>query len=362
MSAAPGAATRRGMSRLTVLSVAYTLAPAGPDAVGGAEQVLSSLDAALVAAGHRSIVVACAGSRAAGRLVEVPVPGGPGDREAAQRAFRAAVAGAVRGAAVDVVHMHGLDFAACLPPPGVPTLVTLHLPPDWYPRAALAPARPGTFLHCVSATQHAAAPPGTALLPPIGNGVDVERLAAPRLTRRGHALMLARICPEKGVHDALDAAHRAGVPLLIGGAVFPYPEHRDYHARRVAPRLDRCRRYLGPLAFARKRRLLASARCLLVPSLAPETSSLVAMEALACGTPVIARAVGALPEIVEHGRTGFLVRDVAEMAAAIGRVGEIDPEACREAARSRFGRDRTVAAYLALYRRLAAGAALGRAS
>ena len=83
------------------------------------------------------------------------------------------------------------------------------------------------------------------------------------------------------------------------------------------PRLDRRRRFLGPLGFARKRRLLAAARCLLVPSLARETASLVAMEALACGTPVIAFPNGALAEVVEDGRTGFLVENTREMAAAI---------------------------------------------
>jgi glycosyltransferase involved in cell wall biosynthesis len=103
----------------------------------------------------------------------------------------------------------------------------------------------------------------------------------------------------------------------------------------------------------RKRRLLSAARCLLLPSLAPETSSLVTMEALACGTPVIAFPAGALPEIVEHGRTGFIVEDEREMAEAIHAATRIDPDVCRAAARQRFSFARTVERYVALYRDLA---------
>ena len=124
------------------------------------------------------------------------------------------------------------------------------------------------------------------------------------------------------------------------------------------PRLDRRRRYLGPVGFIRKRRLLAAARCLLVPSLVAETSSLVAMEAAACGTPVIAFRSGALPEVVEDGRTGFLVDDVDGMAEAIRRVDRIDPAACREAARRRFSNRRMAAAYLDRYQMLARVAAM----
>jgi len=342
---------------LTVLSVAYSLAPVGPDAVGGAEQVLSQLDAALVAAGHRSIVVARAGSAASGELVATPAPQGIIDEEqrrAAQAAHRRAIAAVLAREPVDIVHLHGLDFPAYLPPPGPSVLITLHLPLGFYPAAALAPARPRTFLHCVSAAQRRSAPAEVDFLPEIENGVAVEALAA-RHGKRRFALTLGRICPEKGFHLALEAAARAALPLLIAGKVFPYPEHRRYFATAIAPRLGAGARFLGPIGFARKRRLLSAARCLLMPSLAAETSSLVAMEALACGTPVIAFPAGALPEIVEHGRTGFLVADAGEMTEAIARVASIDPEACRTAARARFSAARTVRRYLALYEALAAG-------
>lgn len=336
---------------LTVLSVAYPLAPVSPDAVGGAEQVLAQLDAALTQRGHRSLVVACAGSRVAGTLIATPQRGGPLDeaaKAAAQAAHREAIATALARWPVDLVHLHGIDFHAYLPPPGVPALVTLHLPLAWYPPEALRPRRPDTWLHAVSAAQRRGAPPDLKLLPDIPNGVPVSALAA-RHARRGFALMLGRICPEKGFHIGFDAAKRAGVPALLGGQAYRYEAHERYFRAEILPRLDRRRRFLGPLGFPRKRRLLTAGRCLLVPSLVAETGSLVAMEALACGTPVIAFPNGALAEVVEHGLTGFLVRDEREMAEAIREAGRIDPEACRRAARERFSAERTVERYLATY-------------
>ncbi len=346
------------MRPLHVVSVAYPLAPVGPDAAGGAEQVLSTTERALVAAGHRSTVVACEGSVVAGRLVDVPAATGEigeGARRAATDAVRAAVAAVCRDDPPDVVHYHGLDFVGALPPEGIAMVATLHLPPAWYPEAVWRVSRPRAVLAAVSATQRAAFPPARLPIAVLENGIDVGGLAA-RHAKRGFALSLGRICPEKGQADAIASAKAAGVPLLVAGAVFPYPEHRAYFDAEVAPRLGEGARFIGPAGFARKRRLLSAARCLLLPTTAPETSSLVTMEAFACGTPVIAYSSGALPELIEDGVTGFLVRDVAEMAARIADVGRIDPEACRRVARERFGAAAMVERTLALYRSVLAPA------
>lgn len=343
------------MTGPTVLSVAYPFAPVGPDPVGGAEQILMRLDRAVVEAGGRSVVIAAEGSRPAGELRALPRPDGEVD-EAVRRSTYAAVremlARAVDEVRPDVVHLHGVDFDAYLPPPGPPAVVSLHLPLDWYAPGALRPVRPNTWLVPVSRRQAGDAAVDARLLAPIENGVEFEAFAPAR--KRGFALALGRVCPEKGFHLALDAVRAARRTMVLAGQVFPYATHRAYFDQEIAPRLDRARRWAGPVTGEPKRRLLAAARCLLVPSLCEETSSLVAREALAAGTPVIAFARGALVEVVEHGRTGFLVKDVEEMAAALDRIEDLDPDACRRAARERFSARAMTDAYLALYRRLAA--------
>src|SRR5947209_8618072 len=164
---------------LTVVSIAYPLAPVTPDAIGGAEQVLAALDRALVDDGHRSIVIACAGSQIRGELVEIPAPGERIDVAAhwlAHDACRKAIAGVLAREHVDLVHMHGLDFYRYLPPPPTPVLVTLHLPLASYPREVFHQLRPGVFVHGVSRAQTVRFPPLPAMLPPIANGVDLDEL------------------------------------------------------------------------------------------------------------------------------------------------------------------------------------------
>src|SRR4051812_38722816 len=122
---------------LRILSVAYPFAPTGPDAVGGAEQVLSHVDRALVQSGHESIVIACEGSEAAGRLVTVPRTDEivtESVRNRVYAAVRQRMAEVLAAHSIDVVHMHGIDFYEYLPAPGVAVLATLHLPPSWYPK------------------------------------------------------------------------------------------------------------------------------------------------------------------------------------------------------------------------------------
>jgi glycosyltransferase involved in cell wall biosynthesis len=340
---------------LTVLNVAYPFAPVGPNAIGGAEQVLTVLDHTLADAGHHSIVVACERSQTRGELVaSVPCHETLSAElcDFGRSAHREKIEQALARWPVDVIHMHGVDFHEYLPETDLPVLVTLHLPLSSYPEQVLRELPCNVHLHCVSESQARACPPGVRLLPIISNGINIAALAA-RHAKRNFAVALGRICPEKGFHIAVEAANRASVPLILGGEVFGYASHREYWRTELLPKLDRKHRWIGPVDFARKRRLLTSARCLLVPSLVAETGSLVAMEALACGTPVIAFPNGVLADIVEHGTTGFIVRNAEEMSQAIRRANEIDPDTCRRAARERFSLERTTRRYLELYGQLA---------
>ncbi len=345
-------------TQLTVLSVAYSLAPVGAAAVGGAEQVLSTIDAALMDAGHRSVVVAQAGSATRGTLWPVVPATAAFDDVVRARAVldqRDAIARALDDHRVDIVHLHGVDFYDYVPTrAGIPVLATLHMTSEWYPDGALAP-RSGVSFNAVSRFQADEYTSRFGVpITVIENGVAVDRLRPVDSPRQPpYAVALGRICPEKGYHLALDAARLAAIPLLLAGRVFPYETHLRYFAREIRPRLDRERRFVGPARFHRKHRLLAHARCLLVPSLTPETSSLVAMEALACGTPVIAFPAGALRDIVQHGVTGFLVENEREMADAIEAAGDLDRAACRHAAEARFSARAMTTRYLQLYEQLA---------
>ena len=340
---------------LTVLSVSYPLAKVLPSTAGGAEQVLATIDRALVRAGHRSLVLAPEGSRCHGLLVPAKIPLGTLDETAkahSRRIFKALLEHILGRYAVDVVHMHGLDFSEYLPEGDIPTVVSLHLPLSWYAPHALQPTAPNKKLVSVSAFQARTAPRDAHSACVIPNGVDLDGFGSPRKSGN-YLLVMGRICPEKGLHFAIEAAEQAQLNLIIAGAVYHYPEHRRYFDSEIAPRLNQRIRFIGPVGGERKRRLLAGAKCLLLPSLVHETSSLIAMESLAAGTPVIAWPNGALPELISDGQTGFLASSVAEMAQAIARLDEIDRQACRQEAENKFDARVMVSGYLRLYERAA---------
>ncbi len=341
---------------LTVLNVAYPLAPVSEATAGGAEQVLLMLDRGLVQRGHHPLVLAAAGSRCHGFLLPVEIPSGSLDQQAkqeARRKFRLALAHALQRHRVDVIHMHGIDFHEYIPDGDVPIIVSLHLPLDWYELSALKDARHRVSLICVSNSQARTAPHGVHISRVIPNGVDLEPVEPAR--RKGdYVVYMGRICPEKGLHLAIDAAEQAGARILIAGMVFDYPEHREYFESMIRPRLGRSAVFLGAIGGRRKTHLLAGAKCLLIASQARETSSLVAMEAMASGTPVIAWRSGALPEIVTQGRTGFLVSSVGEMAHAIRRASELNAGDCRREAVRRFSSGHMASTYLDLYQELVA--------
>ena len=199
---------------------------------------------------------------------------------------------------------------------------------------------------------HASTAHGIPVAAVIHHGVDVD--AFPLGAGDGdYALFLGRMSPDKGVDVAARVARRAGVPLRIA-AKMREPAELGYFHDVVAPLLVDGVEYVGEVGGRDKLELLAGARCLLNPIAWPEPFGMVMIEALAVGTPVVATPCGSVPEIVSHGRTGFIVADEEGLAAALRRVSELDRSACRKEAAERFATERMVADHLELYQRLVA--------
>ncbi len=162
-------------------------------------------------------------------------------------------------------------------------------------------------------------------------------------------LFFGRVHPDKGAAEAIEVARRTGRRLVMAGIV----QDQGYFEREVAPAIDGTRvLYDGPVGGDVRVRTLGSARALLHLINFDEPFGLSVIEAMACGTPVIARNRGSMPELIEHGVTGFLVDDVEGAVRAVARLGEIDRAACRARVAERFTVDRMADRYLALYRTL----------
>jgi glycosyltransferase involved in cell wall biosynthesis len=174
-------------------------------------------------------------------------------------------------------------------------------------------------------------------------------------------VFLGRVEEIKGPHIAIEVAKRAGIPLVIAGNV--PSEYQSWFDSNIGPHIDnRLIHYVGPVDDQQKNALLGSARAFLMPVLWEEPFGIVMAEAMACGTPVIGYRRGAVPEIVTHGETGFVVDELDEMIDAVARVGVIDREAARQRAVDCFSDNRICDAYLAVYQRILSGAYGGLAA
>ena len=190
--------------------------------------------------------------------------------------------------------------------------------------------------------------PSLAYAATIHHGIEVEKF--PFCPAGGEDLLFfGRIHPDKGAGEAVRAARAAGRRLVVCGLI----QDEGYHAREVQPFVDgRQVVYRGVVGGSERVRALGNARALLHLIGFDEPFGLSVIEAMACGTPVIAYRRGSMPELIEHGVTGFLVDTFDEAVAAIGRIDQIDRRACRRSVEARFTLDRMADSYLALYRRL----------
>jgi len=264
------------------------------------------------------------------------------------------------GQAFDLIHDHSGSFWKRAAEIDTPVLATLHLPRSFYPEGSFNDVPANVSFNCVSDSQARSFADLDALAGVVPNGIalDFFESAASGVAQNGDhqgLLWLGRICEEKAPHLALEIAAQSGRPITLAGQVYPFSYHQQYFDREVLPRLRSMpnARFISAPPAELKRRLLRESQALLITSLAEETSSLVAMEAAASGTPVVAFRKGALPEVVREGVTGFLVEDAAQAVVALQNISSISSETCVQHAQKNFSALEMVERYCRLYDRLA---------
>jgi glycosyltransferase involved in cell wall biosynthesis len=353
--AEPVAAERR----LRIAMLAPPWIPVPPPGYGGIEFMLALLCDALVARGHDVELFCAPGSRSSARVHPLLDRPHPDQIERALieadhvgRAFDAIDAAAVAGRPFQVIHDHCMVSLSMADRIGPPLVHTVHGPfdEDTTPFYAYQGRKGG--LVCISHAQANMAPEQAHVCGVVHNPVDVHSFPV-GYVKEDWLLWLGRMVPEKGPQRAIRVARAVGRPLVLAGNV--QPRYERFFADEIQPHIDDVNvRYVGEVGGARKQRLFADAFAFLMPISWPEPFGMVMVEALAAGTPVVAFRQGAAPEIVEHGKCGFLVEDEDEMAAMVDRCGELKPEDCRASA-ERFSPDRVAAGYEAIYHDALAG-------
>ncbi len=190
----------------------------------------------------------------------------------------------------------------------------------------------------------------------VPNGIDLNQYHSPERKRGNHVVWLGRFTPEKGAHLAIEAAKKAGVPITLAGTIDrSLRESTNYFHEIIEPQIDHEKvTYIGPVNMQQKLSLLSRARCFLNPIEWEEPFGMVMIEAMSLGCPVISFARGAAPEIVVHGKTGFLVETVDEMVQYIPRIDEIDREETRLHVKRHFSTQIMADKYLRVYQEVIA--------
>lgn len=324
-----------------------------PLAYGGTERIVHGLVVELDRRGHAVTTFASGDSEVPGRLIptveEALRPAGyTGDSLPWFHLTMHEVLARVDE--FDLIHSHlewaGLLLARLSP---IPVVSTFHGRLDLPWAAQLFEAAPGGLV-AISENQAATHPevPWAAV---VHNGLRLDD--APFDRRRTDALcFVGRVAPEKGIVDAIEIAKASGRRLRIAAKIAPVGPERSYYESVFAPALEAAGadvEFLGELSQADRDLLFAESYASLMPGSWPEPFGLVAIEALATGTPVIARRIGALPEIIRDGVDGFFGDDVTAMAFLVDRVADLDRQAIRESVIERFSVERMTDGYEAVY-------------
>lgn len=328
-----------------------------PKLYGGTERVVSYMTEELVRQGHDVTLFASGDSQTMARLW-APCPHslrmdrGLINRDAPLILMQEQALG-VEAERFDIIHSH-LDFLSfplsrrC----ATPVLTTLHGRLDL---PELQPIyREYADMPVVSISNAQRVPlPNANWQGTVYHGLPDLYAFHPNSGSGSYLAYLGRICPEKRPDHAIEIAKRVGMPLRIAAKVDPVDQ--EYFETQIAPELDHpLVEYLGEITDAEKCDFLGKAAAVLCPYDWPEPFGIVLIEALACGTPVLAYRRGSIPEIVEDGVTGFICENLDEMVSAIDRLPLIQRQQCRAAFEARFTVQRMVQDYLTLYERMAA--------
>jgi glycosyltransferase involved in cell wall biosynthesis len=344
--------------RLRIAQVAPPLERVPPLAYGGTERIVHGLVTELDLRGHEVTTFASGDSVVPGRHVAtVPLAlrpqGYTGDSLPYMQLTMQLLLARIEQ--FDIVHSHlewiSLLLARVSP---VPVVSTFHGRLD-LPWADDLLANPPAGLVAISQSQ-ASTHPDVPWAGVVYNGL---RLAdAPFGTKRTDALcFVGRVAQEKGIVEAIEVAKAAGRPLKIAAKIGPVGPEKDYNDAVFQPALVDAGddvEFLGELSQADRDQLFAESYAALMPGSWPEPFGLVAIEALACGTPIIARRAGALPEIIRDGTDGFFGDDVTAMAFYVDRVADLDRAEIRESVIDRFSVERMTDGYEAIYREMLA--------